>query len=89
MPAPLFNRSFYLFRINVRFFVANCIFLCYNHFRTNVLICPVLFMITEENSSTQLLLGIFIKLTMEDGWLEACLVFFLWKSGTVHRRTDA
>ena len=69
--------------------VANCIFLCYNHFRTNVLICPVLFMITEENSSTQLLLGIFIKLTMEDGWLEACLVFFLWKSGTVHRRTDA
>ena len=22
------------FRINVRFFVANCIFLCYNHFRT-------------------------------------------------------
>jgi len=46
-------------------------------------------MITEENSSMQLLLGIFIKLTMEDGWLEACLVFFLWKSGTVHRRTDA
>lgn len=35
-----------------------CIFLCYNHFRTNVLICPVLFMITEENSSTQLLLEI-------------------------------